>query len=239
MIKLAYDKKADCLYACYYEETSADVERLVIQKLDMQGNLLYGNQGKRNEVLTQTNITLRDMTVSDAGDLIVVYTYMRDSFSGKHLLSAMRTSAEDGSAIWNETPLSSVESAKSEIACTAVIDNNHCIVAWHDERVVDSKDVYVQPIYLDGTLSDIENVGEDAVNCMTASYSGGVLNVSVCVDAPEHLKVDVYDISGRHVAQLCNENVAVGVHEYNATLSTGVYVVRVATSESVISTKVM
>lgn len=240
MVKLAYCDRSDCVYGCYYEKTSAGLERLVIQKVNMLGECVFVSHGVRNEILTQQAIALSDMTVTPDGDVIVVYTYMTDTYSGVRHLRAIRLNDVNGEPVWDEAlKVSEAESPKSGIAATDIVGGDRCIVSWKDKREGDANDLYVQPVYLDGTSAGIENVGEDAVNCMTASFSGSVLNVSVCVDAPEHLKVDVYDISGRHVTQLCNENVAVGVHEYNATLSTGVYVVRVATSESVISTKVM
>lgn len=236
MVKLAYSEVDDCLYACYYEVTANDIERLVIQKIDKQGNLLYGN-GERNLALIQPFIRLYDMMITDDGDVLVVYAYAKDDGDA---FCAMRLNAENGKEMWSkELDISLRKSSKANVAMTESIKGDHSIVSWSDGSPLTGSDLYAQPIYFNGAHSELDDVAVSAGEDMTVAIVDGMLSVKVALAAADYIKIDVYNALGVHVACLSDENVEAGVYEYSASLEPGVYVVRIATSEWVASTKVM
>ncbi len=236
-VRLAYSPADNCVYACYYETVST-AERLILQKLDMQGNRLYGTQGKRNDLLTQSAINQQALLASDNGDLLILYTYMPNQYSSHQLLCAMRIDPADGSTFWPQTSLvSSVESSKRNIHATPIISNHHCIAAWQDERIDDSYDLYAQPVSLDYAPSGIPAITTDLPQCH-AHIVDGTLDATIHLAVPDHLTLDLYDLTGAHIRRLCSAPHAAGTHHYSAPLTPGLYLLKATTSTATTTLKV-
>ncbi len=92
-------------------------------------------------------------------------------------------------------------------------------------------------------VSEASLDGPPAVDIVLSS--GNVVMISVNLKTPEHLRIGIFDSSGRRIGALPDEDASVGDHTYRwefptgGHMASGVYFVNVATSEWKISRKLV
>jgi hypothetical protein len=113
------------------------------------------------------------------------------------------------------------------------------IIAWLDRRSGSTNDIYAQHVNADGSLGVVTSVENGAAVPMEFKLDQNYPNpfnpgTSISYELPEasHVTLKVYNMIGREVSLLVNEEEPAGVHHVQfdaANLSSGVYFYRIQT----------
>ena len=177
-----------------------------------------------------------------AKDTNVICSYEEQIFgSANYLVKAFRT-GPSGVLSWGGSmqTVSSVFSAKVRMNAT-INQNGMSMFCWADNRQ-DANGVYAQNLNYDGSgLTGISNLGGNVPKQFSLSQNyPNPFNPSTKIrfsvpsgNSSTFVKLTVYDILGREVAQLVNSNLNPGNYEINwdaSNYSSGVYFYKLQTS---------
>lgn len=173
-----YDKENQHVYVLRRETSGGQGHaRLMLQKLSMSGELLWGTDGI--EVYPYQATYLGYECISDDGEGNIALFFMRnDKTSDSDVVSNLFTkvSKEDGSPVF-ETPVvfSTTTDSKSNLMISELINNEYWVAMWEDKRILADDDtnvdvtelphrLYMRRIPKDGTIENGYNVSTKPEN---------------------------------------------------------------------------
>lgn len=251
--KMIYDSKNDCLFTVHREtDKNQSWNHLVVQKVSMEGELLWGAEGKELTTLTnQGSVSYSTIQTTGDGDVVVFYMYLDGLAGNSNVLTyAVRLDgeSEDATRVWGEEPvlLSTIESNKSSLESSPLVDNSYYVTMWNDHILINTEDggsrsedrTFMQCIKLDGTLlsvpSSIDNIYENQGLALTASATKD--NVAFCINSEKSrlAELNIYSISGQKVAVVFNGELDNGTKDVTwrtSNINAGVYIATLTTSE--------
>jgi len=144
-----YDSVNDEL-TTYWSQTdgSQNNHGITGQKLDTNGNLLWGANG--NNIIAISALYVIPFAVRKTNDDTIVF--YEEGVTGTDSYTKVMRLDTDGNFVWtgDSVTMCSVPSSKIH-SVASQFNNNQIIASWEDERA-GAKDIYAQNINLDGTL---------------------------------------------------------------------------------------
>lgn len=260
--KLTYDSTNDCLYAIWRETSSGQSwQRLMAQKLNMTGELLWGAEGVEIVPLEERGVSYYSAQMGDPGQFAAFYQ-VYNTYQDQQVWATL-IDGKEGDYVWKDKHLrvSLEESKKTGMESSILVDEKYWLTMWNDDRVLPetpindegkpapAEKIYMQRVFKDGTFSP-KGLSMDAV---VASKSGLQVYPSIIKDQAEfvidnttagQVNLSIYSLSGQKVAEIYNGKMGQGVQKlpWNASevaLPQGVYLGVAKTTEKAYSTKII
>ena len=164
-----YDKENQHLYVLRRETSHGQGSaRLVLQKMSMTGELLWGTEGVEVYPYEETNLGYEN--ISDDGEGNIAIFFMRndktaDSDNVTNFFT--KVSKEDGSDLMRPVAFSPSTENRMNLKVSELINNEYWVAMWEDKRILPDDDtlvditelpsrLYMQQIYKDGTVPNNE-----------------------------------------------------------------------------------
>ncbi len=159
---ITYDAVNEHLYATWVESSSGQSwNRLMVQKLDMSGQLLWGGEAREIYPLEARAISYLSAQMAEPGQFAVFFMHNYGD-SGPYEIEFLATLIDgaDGKFIWEDefTYLTTADGNKSSTAASQLIDGTHWITMWDTNNAV-----MAQRIFIDGSLLGWE-IGRYKIN---------------------------------------------------------------------------
>lgn len=248
--KLAYDEKTKSLFTVHREcDGNQSFHKLTLQKISMDGELLWGSEGKDLVPLQDNcNLGYYSIQTTDDSDVVVFYMYLEGlAANGNVNAYAVRIDGESENAdfVWGENPvfLSTAKSNKSSLTSSALVNGTHYVTMWKDDRIKSTEEgtsdgSFMQCITPDGKLytntSSINHISSDDSQIFTASASHKNIIFNINGTKKENATISIYNVTGQKIGEPVNvylENTLNQV-EWNAGhLHPGIYIAQLNTAE--------
>ncbi len=236
----------DGVYICWNDYRNGNSD-LFMQKLDMNGNMLWTNNG----VSVTSNLAdekFQSMIINNIGNLVVTWTDSRNGTMNQDIYSQALN--VNGGLIWEQQGIP-VCTANNNQALSRIVEssNGSSIIVWYDGRTPQNFDIYAQKVLNDGTLGNptsVENENFDLSAYQLHQNYPNPFNPTTVISwqSPKgsHTTLKVYDILGNEVATLVDEYREAGRYEIefqsalgNRQLASGVYFYRLQVGDPSIS----
>ena len=207
-----YDDKTKNIYAIWnqMDQTSQENQGIYMQKLSLEGELLWGKEGKA-VIPIQNALNYGYASIQKADNDNVAVFYMASSGYG-HVQSYLQEYDKDGNTLSNPVPFSTTDSEKSNLATCSLQDNNHWLVSWKEIRDGASvAGIFMQWLNTDGTFgipTSINNIEEDNKFNATVSGHNVVFDYKTLRDEP--VRISIYSVGGQMIASISSENAGAG-----------------------------
>lgn len=254
--KLVYDSKEKAVYAVWRENAAGTnfVSRFCSQKISMDGELCWGEEGKALLPLKDRQVAYPTAALGPDGTVLFAFMESAGISAASPISVHAVLQKSDGSFVWDsETSLiSNYESSKNSLYCSPFIKGNWFLI-WEDSRVrggVSDGDLWGQNIRLDGTLG-ADFVANELMVAEEFAEIGIVPNpvgerACIYVNSKNYngsIVMNLLDMSGRKVAQVYEGSISTGenVCEWQrpAVLRPGLYVLEIKAGNNVLSRKVV
>lgn len=223
---LSYLPESNELFVFWMEKNGSQTAwGLYGQKISPSGNRLWTDSGMSFVELCDTQIS---HISSMPADTSIYISYLYGSYSTV-AVKAFRINAE-GTMFWTPTIVSSETLGHKGSLAMAVNTEYRAFLAWKDERN-DSGGIYAQNVNPDGSLgnsSSIDDYTSDSVssymlNQNTPNPFSTSTYISYSLSVAGVVELSVYDISGRQVRTLINDNQTAGLKSvvWNGNSSSG------------------
>lgn len=245
--KMVYDAKSDCLFTVHREcDGNQSWKHLVVQKVSMDGELLWGSEGKELTTLTnEGSVSYSSIQATGDGDFVVFYMYLDGLADNSNVLTyAVRIDGEsnDAARVWGDEPilLSTVESNKSNLKSSSLVNNSYFITMWNDKRVTltGTEGTYMQCISPDGTLfgtpSSINSINANQDLNISAYTNKGSIKFNINNNKEGLANVSIFSLSGQKIAMPFDGQLENGTNNIvwnTENINPGIYVANLTTSE--------
>lgn len=238
--KVIADSNNDSFLALWREtDSSQNWQRIVMQRISKEGELLYGDEGKMIMDFEQTSYGYLSLQLGNKGDAAAFYMRNNSGYgdTDAFFLPFNIESGDFSKPIEIATSICQRSSLKTQV-CQ---NEKFWIAAWkenyNNENNVKKERYKIQRIDFDGTItSSIESVV--AVNNQGISYADGKFIVDMTADG--NAKIEIFDIYGKKVDEICNGILSQGVNSlYWADTQSGIYIVRLTTDNKTATQKVL
>lgn len=163
--KVVYDKENEFAYITWreFDMVTQSWQRIIAQKVNLAGELLWSNQGVEIVPLAQQTYSFQSVQLDNDNNIIVFYMSYHSGADQRGY--AILTDGETGSPLWNEhTMISTVSSPKSGLSSTPLINGQFWLTHWNDERSGNYQAV-AQRLFLDGGFETIEPPSGCTITC--------------------------------------------------------------------------
>lgn len=227
-VKIAFNSVYNSMIACYFTMIR-NTDNLVLQKVGLDGSLLWGENGLHvAQLANKPFVKCLNLEITPKGDIIIVYKYEDyDEEDAGKAIYALCLSGDDGRMLWN-APLKINNKAENiSYVETQILNDDFCVVSWIGDRS-SKKEVYMQPIYYDGRYdgSSVDTPIADEQNCLSVTSNFGEVSINVVKAKRGDMKVCVYNADGRLITEINEADAIAGEYQYQVNLSRGIYVVQ-------------
>lgn len=220
----------DGVYICWNDYRNGYSD-LFIQKLDMNGNKLWANNGV-TATSNSGNKEFQSMIINSNGNLVVTWTDSRNGTLNQDIYAQALN--VNGGLLWDQQGIPVCTANNSQVKSKVIESlNGSSIIVWYDGRSIQNFDIYAQKVLSDGTLGNPTNVENDKIDLIKYELHQNFPNpfnpsTKISWQAPisSHQTLKVYDVLGKEVTALVDEYLPAGSYEveFNANqLSSGVY----------------
>lgn len=245
--KMVLDKANNALYVVWreFDANYQTWSRIMTQKLDMQGQLLWGMEGKEVLPLENRSISYHSAQLGEDGQFAVFYMIYFEYIDQRAY--AILLDGKNAAQLWDEhLDLSTNYCTKSNLLSTPLNDGKYWFTYWKDERNGSSQ-LYGQRVFLDGTFSDsdviIPTVGkEPAAFSVYPSVIDSKATFAFENKTSGQVNISLYSLAGQKMANIYAGILAQGKHtiDWNVKgLVSGTYIAVVQTGTSRLSQKVI
>lgn len=160
---LCYDEDEQAVYTIYrqYDQSVQDYQGVFAQKMSFEGELLWGAEGKAIIDMQDTG-TYNYLSTQKATDGNVAFFYMYQDNTGNNYQAPVRCVMviydKDGNLVQEAKEFATSASLKYSLEVTPLIDGKYYLASWSETNAENNDVVYMQRVYLDGTLTAIERV---------------------------------------------------------------------------------
>lgn len=238
--KVIADPNSDSFLAMSREvgSTGQSYQRLMLQRISKEGELLYGDEGKLIMDYELASYGYMSLQLGNEGEAAAFYMDYNeyDDVNGYVLLFDIET-GDFEEPILISTPKCGRSNLKSQV-CP---NEKFWIVGWEEtymtaEGTSDERHK-IQRIDFDGTItSGIESV--TVADNQGFSYADGKFIVDMTADG--NAKIEIFDIAGKKVAEICNGVLSQGVNSFSwVDAQSGIYVARLSADNKIATKKVL
>lgn len=238
--KMAYDPVEQCLYTVHRELVgTSSFNKLVVQKLNRDGELLWGVDGSDlTELSDQTSVSYASIQVTGDGDAVAFWLMLDGVASNSATYgyaARLDGTSPDAAKKWT-TKFAAYPSNKVSLETSPLVNDGYFVTMFDDNRFTGSATYYgkfLQPIMLNGELGTptaIRSVQAGGNDLMQASVEAG--QVRFALNATGEAVLAVYAASGEEVARPFQGNLSAEGGEVvwsTAGLPQGIYLARLTT----------
>ncbi|MBP3350747.1 MAG: T9SS type A sorting domain-containing protein [Bacteroidaceae bacterium] len=249
-----YDKASDAFYALWSEFSAGQSWcRQVAQKINKEGELLWGENGVELKPMEQTKYSFNSIQSSVNDEIAFFYMRAYDP-SGRNVESFVTTVNVNDTTIRREFEFTKGDriSPKSDLETLPLHDGKYWIVKWLDQGAetdeVNKDRLMIQRVNVDFTLGNpnadeaVEGVQADtdafvALATLVENEAMFATNFATATQAT----LAIYDINGALVATPFDGVLAAGRQyiEWSANVPAGIYLATLTTANSVETVKLM
>ena len=249
-----YDKASDAFYALWSEFSAGQSWcRLVAQKINKEGELLWGENGVELKPMEQTKYSFNSIQSSVNDEIAFFYMRAYDP-TGRNVESFVTTVNVNDTTIRREFEFTKGDriSPKTTLETLPLHDGKYWIAKWVDEGIstdeVNRDRLMMQRVNVDFTLGNpnadeaVEGVQADAdafvaLATLVENEAMFATNFATATQAT----LAIYDINGALVATPFEGVLAAGRQyiEWSANVPAGIYLATLTTANSVETVKLM
>ncbi|MDR2621969.1 MAG: T9SS type A sorting domain-containing protein [Dysgonamonadaceae bacterium] len=251
---MCYDPVGEILYVVWEERNGSQAFRsLVLQKVSKEGELFWTNpegaEGNTNGLILDSGWSpsipgYYSIQLAGEGKIAVFYqhNYTASNTSTENVAILLDVTGEQPQYVWPEEKLvySPKNQGKAGLRSLPLIDNEYFLTFWNDYRTASSGSMgsaaFAQKVHLSAQTA-IRFPETGAGNPLEVVSNGKNGKVDFVIESPEagNATLEVYSVAGQKVARIQSQ-LLVGKNTIPGNLqhlSTGVYVVRLATQNGV------
>lgn len=252
-----YDSKTNSFIALWREtDANQNWYRLVTQRVSLQGELLWGEEGLELCPMDTQPIAYMDLQPGGEGEMGVFYMMNHSYGFGDVTCYAMLLNSETGESVWEEQPFAFTEnvSEKASLEVTPMAQGDYWIAKWEDNGVLGSDNnvdrLYMQRINRNMTLGNPEPGAVKATRTEMSQFRAisTIVNdeaIFQVVNTKEQpVSISIYDMQGKLVTTAYNGVMPQGSNyvTWNASscnLSKGIYLATLASQEGTATVKII
>ncbi len=219
------------------------------QRVDATGNRLWREEGAVLMPLASPSLSsIGAQPLADGA--IIAYKQSPDDVNSC-LVKAIRVDVS-GDPVWQESPLmmSSMLSTKGYLE-TVINGQEQVIAVWQDKRYDSSGDIYLQNINSDGSLGPyVVDVNDDKIPIpygytLLQNYPNpfnAETSISYALGESGNVNLTVYNISGKLVDTLVDENQNTGTYTINwdaSVYACGIYFYKLTANDKTMTKRMM
>ncbi len=179
-----YDADDQAYYCVFqqFDQAYQNNQGLYMQKISLDGELLWGPDGKAVVALQETDHYGYE-SIQDAGDGKVAVFYMKKEGIGAsgNVGSYMALFDKDGNAIGQPVAISSAVGEKSGLKSSQLLDGNHWLVSWVEGYSTEQQNICMQYVNVDGSVAT------------------GIQAVEAGSEAKDVVRTEVYSATGQRL----------------------------------------
>ena len=252
-----YDSKTNSFIALWREtDANQNWYRLVAQRVSLQGELLWGEEGLELCPMDTQPIAYMDLQPGGEGEMGVFYMMNHSYGFGDVTCYAMLLNSETGESVWEEQPFAFTEnvSEKASLEVTPMAQGDYWVAKWEDNGVLGSDNnvdrLYMQRINRNMTLGNPEPGAVKATRTEMSQFRAisTIVNdeaIFQVVNTKEQpVSISIYDMQGKLVTTAYNGIMPQGSHyvTWNASscnLSKGIYLATLASQGGTATVKII
>lgn len=240
--EMYYDKENQHLYVLHCEATDGHIEyRLMLQKMNMSGELLFGDEGVEVFPLTEMSLGYQCLQDDGEGNVAVFFLGNRKTFGSDNVAGYfMKVDKADGYII-NDTPVQFTpgEGNRQALKVSPLVDGQYWIAMWMDKRILPTDDtnvdvtelprrLYMQRIFKDGSIGNASGISQiESTSNFTARQAGSQIAISLPEDV-ESAVADIYSADGSKRMSVSIENSTTSISA--DSLIPGIYILKFSSS---------
>jgi hypothetical protein len=217
------------------------------QKLSSTGAQLWGSGGISIQSYGSNQVLTYSVSTKDTN--AIVY-FNQDAGSGNDLIKACRL-GKSGGYVWSGNIITPSSILSPKIRLNAALNNSNglSVLCWEDRRN-DAGGIYAQDINLDGTYGTPTGINPFSGKVpekygLKQNYPNPfnpVTLINYQLPAKSEVKLSVYDVLGREVVVLVNENQSAGFYnvKFDGTkLASGIYFYKLSAGDFIETKKLI
>lgn len=162
--KVYYDKNEQAIYTVYreFDQSYQTYQGLFIQKMSLEGELLWGPNGKP-VIDKQDTISCSYATIQGAkdGQVAVFYQTMKANSTKDPVSSYIAIYDKAGNQVMAPVNFTTSDAVKNNLESSQLIDNEFYVVSWDEEPDIHTGKICLQRVFLDGSVTGIKDINKD------------------------------------------------------------------------------
>ncbi|MBR5843905.1 MAG: T9SS type A sorting domain-containing protein [Bacteroidaceae bacterium] len=247
--KCKYDPTSDAFYAIWEESSSSQSwNRIVAQKLNKDGELLWGETGLELRPLQQVRYGYQSVQMGRPGEMAFFYMENQGGTYADNVTTIATVVNVNDTTLRRECNITEgVDSPKQNMRSTYMYNDSYWVIAWSHGNQAKSR-VVLQRLNNDLTVGvpnaddAVEGVrAENATFMALATLVDGEAMFATNFATATQATLAVYDINGALVATPFDGVLAAGKQyiEWNANVPAGIYLATLTTANGVETVKVL
>ena len=257
-VKLSYDewKHFNCKvmadpagdgFIAFWRETDGgqNWQRMMIQKLSKQGELLYGDEGIMLFDFEQNAFGYNSIQPGKDGEAALFY--MRQNSGWGDVDVAYMTFETKTGEFTGRTKLSVDAQQRSALTSHICMEEGFWVASWKEEykdgnnETKDRQMLQRIDFAVDGNDDENENdttsVEKNTISLNNVFYSNGQLMIDMSND--ETAQIEIFDLVGRKVTDINNVELVIGQNAIDWTGEAGLYIAKLSMKNEVLTRKIL
>lgn len=237
-------------FIAFFRETSdgQNWQRLSLQKVSKQGELLYGDEGVSLSEFEETAFGYNSLQAGKDGEAAVFYMKQNASWGDVDVL-CNKFNTKTGE-LTDRIKLANSVCQRSALTSHTCTEEGFWIAKWEEEFKGEENETLERHVLQridfvnddenddEGNENDTTNVNDmDVISIDNIYHSNGQLVINVSKEG--QAQIEIFDLVGRKVSQIYNIELNVGQNTIAWTDKSGIYLAKLTTKNEVLTCKII
>ncbi|MBO5956301.1 MAG: T9SS type A sorting domain-containing protein [Bacteroidales bacterium] len=253
-VKLSYDewKHFNCKvmadpagdgFLAFWRETDGgqNWQRMMIQKLSKQGELLYGDEGLMLFDFEQSAFGYNSIQPGKDGEAAFFYMKQNSGWGDVDIIYA--TLDTKAGELTGRTKLNETTFERSSLTSHICAEEGFWVLKWKEnykdenDETQDRHMVQRIDFAVDENENDTTSVEKNTISLNNVFYSNGQLMIDMSND--ETAQIEIFDLVGRKVTDINNVELVTGQNAIDWTGEAGLYIAKLSMKNEVLTRKIL
>lgn len=253
-VKLSYDewKHFNCKvmadpagdgFLAFWRETDGgqNWQRMMIQKLSKQGELLYGDEGLMLFDFEQSAFGYNSIQPGKDGEAAFFYMKQNSGWGDVDIIYA--TLDTKAGELTGRTKLNETTFERSSLTSHICAEDGFWVLKWKEnykdenDETQDRHMVQRIDFAVDENENDTTSVEKNTISLNNVFYSNGQLMIDMSND--ETAQIEIFDLVGRKVTDINNVELVTGQNAIDWTGEAGLYIAKLSMKNEVLTRKIL